>query len=76
MFAADFVPLDLLGARPGALDHGGAVGFEDRAVGGGDCLFAVGGDDDAGVALAEVEVAHEAELHEFLAGASFGVAVA
>ena len=39
-------------------------------------MFAVRGDDDAVVALAHVQFAHEAEFHEFLAGAALWVAVA
>ena len=74
--AAHLGPGHLLGARPGALDDGGAVGVHELAVGGRDDELAVGGDDDAVVALAHVQVAHEAELHELLARAPLGVAVA
>ena len=39
-------------------------------------MFPVRGDDDAAMSLAHVKLAHEAESHELLAGASLGVAVA
>ncbi|CAI6093344.1 unnamed protein product [Clonostachys chloroleuca] len=74
--AAHLVPLHLLRAGPGALYDGRAVLVEEFLVGRRDDVLAVGGDDDAVVALAEVQVAHHAQPHELLPGAPLGVAVA
>ncbi|VUC20718.1 unnamed protein product [Clonostachys rosea] len=74
--AAHLVPLHLLRAGPGALDDRRAVLVDELLVGGRDDVLAVRGDDDAVVALAEVQVAHHAQPHELLPGASLRVAVA
>lgn len=44
MLAADFGPGDFGNADPGAFDDGGAVGFKEGAVEGGDECFGVGSD--------------------------------
>ena len=75
MRASNLAKRHFINAVPARFDDGCAILFADLAVGRADDGLGFGGDDDALVLLSDVQLAHQAQADELLAGAALRVAV-